>query len=151
VPRKTSRFSNYRLQLFNCSSACAQDTWGRARQRQDGGFHSNRAWTSIQYHINGAAKLLCNMLCVCGADIAKWIALGAAIPHLDSFIKAKAAGWPGTRIATVSSPAVTISGTPGLFSTISVSGPGQNRCIRSSADCGNLHIALQSGYPPRGQ
>ena len=44
--------------------------------------------------------------------------------------------WAGHRIPTVSSPAVTASGTTGFRRRIMVSGPGQNRSASRQADGG---------------
>ena len=60
-----------------------------------------------------------------GLAYPKAFALGAAIPHPAARINANAAGWEGTRMATVSSPAVTMSGTTGRLGTTKVSGPGR--------------------------
>ena len=45
-------------------------------------------------------------------------------------------GWAGQRIPTVSSPAVTTSGTRDLRGRIMVMGPGQNRSARVQAAAG---------------
>ena len=56
-------------------------------------------------------------------------ALGAAIGTPDLLISSNATGWSGIRIATVSSPPVTQSGTWSAFCKITVIGPGQKCSI----------------------
>ena len=51
-------------------------------------------------------------------------------------ISSRATGWLGMRTATVSRPAVTMSGTVSFFRKIRVSGPGQKRLIRGRALAG---------------
>ena len=56
---------------------------------------------------------------------------GAATGTPAAAIMARHTGWAGQRMPTVSSPAVTASGTMGLCLRIMVSGPGQNRSARA--------------------
>ena len=51
---------------------------------------------------------------------------GAATGTPAAAMMARVTGWAGQRMPTVSSPAVTASGTMGLRRRIMVSGPGQN-------------------------
>ena len=55
------------------------------------------------------------------------LALGAATGTPASRRRARATGWSGQRMPTVSSPAVVASGTMGLRRRIMVRGPGQKR------------------------
>ena len=56
---------------------------------------------------------------------------GAATGMSAASRMARHTGWAGQRMPTVSSPAVTASGTTGLRLRIMVSGPGQNRSARA--------------------
>ncbi len=55
---------------------------------------------------------------------------GAATGTPAAAMTARHTGWAGQRMPTVSSPAVTASGTTGLRRRIMVRGPGQNRSAR---------------------
>ena len=61
---------------------------------------------------------------------------GAAMGTSAAAMMARHSGWAGQRIPTVSSPAVTTSGTRGLRGRIMVMGPGQNRSARVQAAAG---------------
>ena len=63
---------------------------------------------------------------VVGLGLPLRFALGAAMGTPAAFISARAVLFSGMRTATVSSPAVTSSGTMELLLNIMVSGPGQN-------------------------
>jgi len=60
-------------------------------------------------------------------------ALGAATGILAAESSAYATGCAGTRMATVGSPAVTLSGTALVYGKTNVSGPGQNSRANNSA------------------
>src|SRR6185312_16409172 len=72
------------------------------------------------------------------------LALGAAIGTVAASRIARATGCDGTRTATVSSPAVTMSGTNDRFGTTSVSGPGQKASARRSAARGHSRATARA-------
>ena len=67
-------------------------------------------------------------------------ALGAATGTPASSMSLRATGCSGSRMATVSSPAVTFAGTRADFGKIIVSGPGQKASIIRRAPLGRLAI-----------
>ncbi len=70
---------------------------------------------------------------VVGLSAPKRLALGAANSRPQARSSASATAWFGTRTATVSSPAVTTSGTTARRGSTRVSGPGQNAAARRRA------------------
>ena len=68
-----------------------------------------------------------------GLGLPDTLALGAAMGQPAARMRAAATGWDGIRTATVSSPAVTMSGTSSDRGTTMVRGPGQNVSIRARA------------------
>ena len=78
---------------------------------------------------------------VVGLGLVDRFALGAATGTPAAFSIALATGWLGIRMPTVSSPAVTTSGTACFFRHSTVSGPGQKRSMRRSAVSVGSHSA----------
>ena len=71
-------------------------------------------------------------LALVGLGLPERLALGAAIGQHAAFIKSRAGLLSGILTATVSSPPVVLSGTPGFFFTTRVRGPGQKFSIRAT-------------------
>ena len=94
--------------------------------------------------ISGMRPSMSSSTCraVVGLGLPERLALGAAMGRLQVLSSAAATGWEGMRTATVSSPAVTASGTAGLRGMISVSGPGQKASISGRAASGTWHRPL---------
>ncbi len=93
------------------------------------------------------ARSLCTCAAVVGETCPDRLAEGATTGPPNARRMSRATAWAGTRIATVSSPAVARSATGQsfVFGSTSVSGPGQNACAsarRLRVEAGNPHRCL---------
>ena len=120
---------------------------GVLKAADNGGFDADRDRAAIDDQVDPSGKVACTWAAVVGETWPDKLADGATTgPPKARRMASGRRGWAGTRIATVSSPAVARSATAqsSVLGSTSVSGPGQNASRQRGRGC------VEAGDPPGG-